>query len=416
MTDRPASSHVETLVIGGGQSGLAVGYHLSRRGLSYAIIDANDRIGDAWRNRWDSLRLFTPNRLNGLPGMPFPGYHWGFPSKDEMADYLESYTQRFDIPVETGVRVHGLSREGDCFVAAAGNRRFEADNVVVAMSSWQRPRIPEFASQLDPSIVQLHVADYRNPGQLQAGGVLVVGAGNSGAEVAMEVARTHDVWLSGPDTGHLPFRPESVAARILMPFIARIIFHRVLTTGTPLGRRARPTMVSTGELMIRVKPKDLAAAGVERVPRVTGVQHGHPQLEDDRRLDVANVVWCTGFHPGFSWIDLPVIEKGMAGPDHRRGVVAEIPGLYFVGLKFLYSVSSEQIHGVERDAAHIADTIAARHGHSNPDRPVADQKHQPDSAQPSRVARAQVASARDPDASPDAIGPRRVSSTRSNAS
>ena len=416
MTDRPASSHVETLVIGGGQSGLAVGYHLSRRGLSYAIIDANDRIGDAWRNRWDSLRLFTPNRLNGLPGMPFPGYHWGFPSKDEMADYLESYTQRFDIPVETGVRVHGLSREGDCFVAAAGNRRFEADNVVIAMSSWQRPRIPEFASQLDPSIVQLHVADYRNPGQLQAGGVLVVGAGNSGAEVAMELARTHDVWLSGPDTGHLPFRPESVAARILMPFIARIIFHRVLTTGTPIGRRARPTMVSTGELMIRVKPKDLTAASVERVPRVTGVQHGQPQLDDDRRLDVANVVWCTGFQPGFSWIDLPVIEKGMAGPDHRRGVVAEIPGLYFVGLKFLYSVSSEQIHGVERDAAHIADAIAARHGHSNPDRPVADQRHQPDSARPSRVPRAQVASARDPDASPDAVGPRRASSTRSNAS
>jgi len=175
-------------------------------------------------------------------------------------------------------------------------------------------------------------------------------------------------------------------------------------------------MVSTGELMIRVKPKDLTAASVERVPRVTGVQHGQPQLDDDRRLDVANVVWCTGFHPGFSWIDLPVSEKGMAGPDHRRGVVAEIPGLYFVGLKFLYSVSSEQIHGVERDAAHIADAIAARHRHSRPDRPVADQKHQPDSAQPSRVAKAQVASARDPDASPDAIGPRRVSSTRSNAS
>jgi putative flavoprotein involved in K+ transport len=138
MTDRPGSEYVETLVIGGGQSGLTMGYHLSQRGLPYAIIDANHRIGDAWRNRWDSLRLFTPNRLNGLPGMPFPGgYHWGFPSKDEMADYLESYARRFDIHVETGVRVERLSREGDLFVATAGNRRFEADNVVVAMSSWQ---------------------------------------------------------------------------------------------------------------------------------------------------------------------------------------------------------------------------------------------------------------------------------------
>src|SRR5215203_3750326 len=140
MTDRPGSEYVGTLVIGGGQAGLVTGYYLSRRGLPYAIVDANDRIGDAWRNRWDSLRLFTPNRLNGLPGMPFPGYHWGFPSKDEMADYLESYARRFDIRVETGVKVESLSRVDDRFVATAGNRRFEADNVVVAMSSWQQPR------------------------------------------------------------------------------------------------------------------------------------------------------------------------------------------------------------------------------------------------------------------------------------
>lgn len=380
MTDRPGSEYVETLVIGGGQSGLVMGYHLSQRGLPYAIIDANDRIGDAWRNRWDSLRLFTPNRLNGLPGMPFPGgYHWGFPSKDEMADYLESYARRFDLHVETGVRVERLSRKGDRFVATAGNRRFEADNVVVAMSSWQKPRIPEFASELDPSIVQLHVAEYRNPGQLQEGGVLVVGAGNSGAEVANELARTHDVWLSGPDTGNIPFRPESVAARILMPFIGRIIFHRVLTTSTPIGRKARPKMVSTGEPLLRVKPKDLAAAGVERVARVTGVQHGQLQLEDGRRIDVANVVWCTGFHPGFSWIDLPVL--GPQGPVHHRGIVESEPGLYFLGLKFLYSVSSEQIHGVGRDAAHIVDAIAARRGESRPDRPVVNQQDQSDSAQ-----------------------------------
>lgn len=380
MTDRPGSEYVETLVIGGGQSGLVMGYHLSQRGLPYAIIDANDRIGDAWRNRWDSLRLFTPNRLNGLPGMPFPGgYHWGFPSKDEMADYLESYARRFDLHVETGVRVERLSRKGDRFVATAGNRRFEADNVVVAMSSWQKPRIPEFASELDPSIVQLHVAEYRNPGQLQEGGVIVVGAGNSGAEVANELARTHDVWLSGPDTGNIPFRPESVAARILMPFIGRIIFHRVLTTSTPIGRKARPKMVSTGEPLLRVKPKDLAAAGVERVARVTGVQHGQLQLEDGRRIDVANVVWCTGFHPGFSWIDLPVL--GPQGPVHHRGIVDSEPGLYFLGLKFLYSVSSEQIHGVGRDAAHIVDAIAARRGESRPDRPVVNQQDQSDSAQ-----------------------------------
>jgi putative flavoprotein involved in K+ transport len=249
------------------------------------------------------------------------------------------------------------------------------------MSSWQKPRIPEFASELDPSIIQLHVADYANPGQLQEGGVLVVGAGNSGAEVAKELARTHQVWLSGPDTGTIPFRPESVAARVLMPFVGRVIFHRVLTTSTPMGRKARPKMVSSGEPLLRVKPKDLTEAGVERVPRLTGVQHGRPQLEDGRRIDAANVVWCTGFHPGFSWIDLPVIRDETQQPNHHRGVVEEIPGLYFLGLKFLYSVSSEQIHGVGRDAAHIADTIAARRGDNSGKRSSANQQAQRESAQ-----------------------------------
>jgi putative flavoprotein involved in K+ transport len=364
--------YVETLVIGGGQAGLAMGYHLSRRGLPFKIVDANERIGDAWRNRWDSLRLFTPNRLNGLPGMRFPGYHWGFPSKNEMADYLESYARRFDLEVETGVRVERLNRDGGRFVATARERRFEADNVVVAMSSWQRPRVPDLASELDPRIVQLHVADYKSPAQLQEGSVLVVGAGNSGAEVAIELARTHKVWLSGPSTGHIPFRPESVIARLLLPIIGRIIFHRVLTTKTPVGRKARPKMISTGEPLLRVKPKDLKAAGVERVVRVTGVLDGLPQLEDGRSMDVANVVWCTGFHPGFSWIDLPVL--GPQEPQHHRGVVGSEPGLYFIGLKFLHSVSSEQIHGVERDAAYIAGKIAARRGEHQEHRPEGDKQ------------------------------------------
>lgn len=370
MAGQDGPEHVETLVIGGGQAGLVTGYQLSRRDLPYKIIDANKRIGDAWRNRWDSLRLFTPNRFNHLPGMSFPGFHWGFPSKNEMADYLESYARKFDLQVETGVRVERLTREGDRFVATSGDRRFEADNVVVAMSSWQRPRVPDYASELDPQIVQFNVAEYKNPGQLQEGDVLVVGAGNSGGEVALEVARTHKVLLSGAGNGAIPFRPESVAARVLMTFVGRVIFHRVLTTRTPIGKKARPKWISTGEPLIRVKPKDLAAVGVERVPRVTGVQSGLPQLEDGRSVDVANVVWCTGFHPGFSWIDLPVL--GPKEPLHRRGIVESEPGLYFIGLKFLYAVSSEQIQGVGRDADYIAGKIAARRGVRRADRSAND--------------------------------------------
>src|SRR6266536_4212360 len=247
MAGGDGREYVETLVIGGGQAGLATGYQLSQRDLPYKIIDANKRIGDAWRNRWDSLRLFTPNRFNHLPGMPFPGYHWEFPSKNEMADYLESYARKFDLRVETGVRVERLTREGDRFVANSGDRRFEADNVVVAMSSWQRPPVPDLASELDRRIVQLHAAEYKNPRQLQEGDVLVVGAGNSGAEIAIEVARTHKVILSGPSTGAIPFRPESVVARVLMPIIGRIVFHRVLTIRTPVGKKVRPKMISSGE-------------------------------------------------------------------------------------------------------------------------------------------------------------------------
>jgi len=353
------SDRIDTLVIGGGQAGLSVGYHLARLGVPFVIVDANRRVGDSWRNRWDSLRLFTPNRLNGLPGMPFPGPRWGFPTKDEFADYLEGYAARFELPVRTSVPVDRLARNGDRFVVTAGGRRLEVENVVVAMSSWQRPRVPEFASDLDARILQLHAADYRNPKQLQEGDALLVGAGNSGAEIALDLAGTHRVWLSGPDTGRLPFRPESAVGRVLMPFVGRVIFHRVLTTGTPIGRRVRPKMMAKGDPLIRVKAKDLAAAGVERVPRTTGVEGGLPRLEDGRRLDVANVVWSSGSHPGFSWIDLPVL--GPDEPNHDRGVVAAEPGLYFVGLKFLYSKSSEQIHGVGRDAARIAGIIAARH-------------------------------------------------------
>src|ERR671925_430081 len=154
MASECEREYVETLVIGGGQAGLSMGYQLSRRDLPYKIVDANPRIGDVWRKRWDSFRLFTPNRLNRLPGMRFPGYRWGFASKDEWADHLESYARKFDLQVETGVRVEKLTREGDRFVAVSGDRRFEADNVVVAMSSWQRPRVPDLASELDRRIVQ----------------------------------------------------------------------------------------------------------------------------------------------------------------------------------------------------------------------------------------------------------------------
>jgi putative flavoprotein involved in K+ transport len=276
-----------------------------------------------------------------------------------MADYLEAYAARFELPVRTGMNVESLSREGERFVLTANGSKFEAENVVVAMSNWQRPRIPEFARELNPSMMQLHSSDYRNPSQLRDGAVLIVGAGNSGSEIAMEVARQHRTWISGHDTGHVPFNIEGTAARyLLIRLVLRVLFHRLLTVNTPLGRKVRAKVLTHGMPLLRTKPGDLASVGVERVPRTVGVQDGRPVLEDGRILEVANVVWCTGFHPGFSWIDLPIFKDGEA--IHERGTLPDEPGLYFVGLSFLYAVSSSMIHGVGRDAERIAKAIARR--------------------------------------------------------
>jgi putative flavoprotein involved in K+ transport len=279
-----------------------------------------------------------------------------------MADYLEAYAERFELPIQLGVRVDHLAKEGERFRVTAGERRLEADNVVVAMAPYQLPKVPSFAQALDPDIVQLHSKHYRNPSQLVDGGVLVVGAGNSGAEIALEVASGHPTWLSGRHAGHVPFRIETtVAEHLLVPFVLRFLYHRVITVDTPIGRRMRPKLLHRGGPLVRVKPADLAKAGVERVPRTMGVQDGLPVLEDGRVLDVENVIWCTGFRPDFSWIDLPIFggEEAPKEPRHERGIVPDVPGLFFVGLFFLYALSSSIITGVSRDAAHIARAVAA---------------------------------------------------------
>lgn len=356
--DHPARAHsVDTLVIGGGQAGLSVGYHLARRGVPFLILEARARIGDAWRERWDSLRLFSPARYDGLDGMPFPAPAWTFPTKDEMADYLERYAERFALPVRTGVRVERLTRENGRFRVETTDGRFDARAVVVAMSDYQRPRRPDFAAALDDDIRQLHSADYRSPAQLRDGPVLIVGAGNSGAEIALELSDRHPVWLSGRDTGALPFRIEGAAARRgLVRLTLRGLFHRVLSVRTPIGRALRRRILHRGGPLIRTRPSDLQAVGIERVTRTAGVQEGQPVLEDGRVLPATNVLWCTGFEAGFDWIDLPV--HGPLEPRHASGRALDVPDLWFVGLFFQHALSSAMVHGVGRDAARAAAAIA----------------------------------------------------------
>ena len=353
------SMKLDTIVIGGGQAGLSMGYFLARHNQHFVILDASERVGDSWRKRWDSLRLFTPARFDGLVGMPYPASPQYFPTKNEFADYLAHYAANFKLPVQSGVKVKRLYKDGAWFIAEAGDRRYEAKNVVVAMSNYQVPWIPPFTSKLLPSIVQLHSSEYRNPSQLQAGYILIVGAGNSGSEIARELAPHHTIYLSGRNVGQLPFRIESTAARLLwIHLVLRVLFHRVLTVRTPLGRKIRPKVVSKGGPLIRVKYQDLAALGVECVPKMVGEKDGVPVLEDGRVLEVSNIVWCTGYRPGFSWIDLPI--HGDHEPLQDRGVVASQPGLYFLGLHFQYGLSSAMIHGVGRDASFIASHIAVR--------------------------------------------------------
>jgi len=349
-----SAGRYDVIVIGGGQSGLSAGYHLKRRGLSFVILDGADRVGDAWRQRWDSLRLFTPARFDGLDGMPFPAPANYFPTKDEMADYLEAYAEHFALPVESGVRVERLTRVGEVFIAEAGGRRYEARQVIVAMSKYQKPFVPDFAGMLNTGVRQLHSLDYRNSGQLADGDVLLVGAANSASEIARDLAPARRVYLSGRHPGHVPFRIDSgVALNVVLPLLFRIMFHRVLTVDTPMGRKARRKLEAGGAPLIRVKPKDLDAVGVERVPRVVGVREGRPLLDSGETLDVANVVWCTGFTPGLDWVELPIFDE--AGHVVQRRGVTEVPGLYILGLGFLYSYSSMMILGVGRDAAFIAD-------------------------------------------------------------
>ena len=352
------SEHIETVIIGGGQAGLAVGYHLQRNDLPFVILDENARVGDVWRNRWDSLRLFTPGAYNGLPGMPFPGPKSAYPTKDEVADYFESYVQRFGLPVRTGIEVDRLSDNDGGFRVDFGADHLLADNVVVATGAYQHQVIPTFAAQLDSDILQVRSNEYHNPDQLHEGGVLVVGAGNSGAEIALDVAANHHVWLSGRHPGQEPTRAGSIPDRLFTPVMWLVATR--LTVRTAPGRKLRDAFIDPprGIPLGRVRRKDIVAAGIERVPRTVGVSNRQPLLEDGRVLEVSNVIWCTGFTHDYDWIEPPIaIEKGL--PVHDRGIVETRPGLYFIGLKFLYSLSSALVGGVGRDAEYIVDHIVA---------------------------------------------------------
>jgi len=341
----------ETVVIGGGQAGLSVGHDLAQQDADFVILDGASRIGDSWRQRWDSLRLFTPAAYSGLPGMPFPAPSSHLPDKDEVADYLTRYSERFDLPVRLDTRVTSLQHDGRRFVLATDGSAFEADQVVVATGPFQQPKIPPVARRLSSDIRQLHSSEYRSPFALPDGPALVVGAGNSGAQIALELARFRKVWLAGRNPGSLPRR---LLGRDLFDWVWPVMLRA--TMDTALGQRFRKR-AQRGDQRIGIPERTISSAGIDRVGRLVDERGGLPVC-GDAVLEPVVIIWCTGFEPDYGWIQLPVVDDAGA-LRHRRGVSTDVNGLYFTGLRFQHRVSSSLIGGVGRDAAFIAAQICS---------------------------------------------------------
>lgn len=353
--------HIETVIIGAGQAGLSTGYHLRKRGRPFVILEANARVGDRWRRHWDTLRLYSPARYDGLPGMRFPADGWSYPDKDAVAAFLEKYAVTFDLPVRTSTWVRSLEQLADGrFELELTDGTLTCDNVVVATGSFgQTASIPAAAADLSPEINQLHSSEYQRPDQVAPGRVLVVGASHSGTDIAYELAQTHEVTLCGRDCGQIPFRPEERKARLMFPLVV-FAWRHVLTRRTPIGRKEMASIRAHGGPMIRVHREDLAARGVERVTeRLVGARDGLPLLADGTTVDATTVVWATGYRQVFDWIRIPVIGDD-GWPAEMRGVVDAVPGLFFCGLAFQYAFSSMVFPGIGRDAAYLADRVAAR--------------------------------------------------------
>ena len=341
---------LDVVVVGGSQAGLAMAWHLTRRGLRFVVLEAGPEIGHTWRSRWDSLTLFTPAQHDALPGMPFPGRPDTYPTKDPVADYLQDYAAAFNLPVRLNARVSHLSKTAEGFEIGTQADVFRARQVVAAAGPFQTPFIPPAAQRLDGAVTQLHSAGYRNPQALPAGPVLVVGGGNSGFQIAEELAaagRRVDLSIATKQ----PVLPQRLAGKDLFWWLTHLGLMRV-STESRLGRR-----MSSRDFIIGSSRRRLQKKGVRFRPRLTGADGRTAQFADGGTLDAGVVIWATGYRPDYSWIDIPgVVQDGQV--THRRGVT-EVPGLYFLGLTWQHTRGSALLGFVNDDAAYLAGRIAA---------------------------------------------------------
>jgi len=343
--DRP----LDVAVVGGGQAGLAIGWHLAQQGRRFVVLEAGAELGHVWRDRWDTLKLFTPAQHDALPGMAFPAPADTYPTKDPVADYLRDYARAFELPVRLNARVTELRRPKDgSFELRTTSDIFRAHQVVVATGPFQVPFIPGAAKGLDVSVTQVHSAAYRNPRQLPDGPVLVVGGANSGFQIAEELAASRQVDLSVAERA--PMLPQRLAGKDLFWWLGRLGLLRV-TVDSRLGRRA-----SRREFIIGTNKRRLRKAGVRFRPRLADAQGRTVRFADGSALDVSTVVWATGYRSDYSWVDIPgIVDNGRVV--HQRGVT-DIPGLYFLGLSWQHTRGSALLGFVKDDAAYLADRIA----------------------------------------------------------
>ncbi|MDH2442730.1 NAD(P)-binding domain-containing protein [Amnibacterium sp. CER49] len=353
----------DVAVVGGGVAGLITGRRIAERGLRSVILDEHERVGDAWRERYESLRLFSYRRYASPPGAPLPMARWDCPTGVQLADHLEAMVRREALPVRCGVRVDRLSRRADgTFVlettSAGAASRVLADAVVVATGAHRRPVVPPFADLLDPGIPQLHSLGYRSAAGLAPGPVLVVGAGNSGTDIALDAARAgHETVLAGRHPGQTPFELDSPRGRLAST--AMLFALRHLTVRTPMGRRMKERLRDHGLLLIRNKLAHLDAAGVRRLGRVVGARNGLPVVAGGDVLRPGTIVWATGSRPDLRFLDVEGALDDDGEPVQTEGIADRVPGLGFVGLDFQYSAASGTIQGMDRDARAVLRALLA---------------------------------------------------------
>jgi putative flavoprotein involved in K+ transport len=334
------------IIIGGSQAGLSMGFFLRNSNLSYIILDRSSEVGESWKDRYDSLKLFTPSYLSTLPGLSIERSSNLYPTKDQIADYLKRYAQKYSLPLQLNTEVQRVYIKNNEFVVETSKGEMAAHNVVVASGPFQKPQIPGFSSQLSDRISQIHSSEYKNPCQLKEGTALVIGGGNSGAQIAVELAKVMEVYLS---VGHkMMYLPQDLGNKSIFWYLDKLGVYKA-SQNSMVGRmmQRKPDPIFGFELKGLIKNKT-----IKLKPRAISSEGDAIMFQDGSRLNVDNIIWATGYQPDYNWIEIPNLISDQGYPIHQRGVTSQ-RGLFFLGLPWLHNRSSALIQGVGKDSEYL---------------------------------------------------------------